>query len=224
MPPATLSLIMPVLDDEAALRERLPELAALAPEMDLIVVDGGSRDASAAVAAGAGLRLLHSHAPGRARQMNFGAAAATGDILLFLHADTLLPAAAPAAIRNAIADGCVGGAFARRFDSPSRLLRLTCRLADARGRLFGWFLGDQAIFALRKVFLDTGGYPDWPWFEDLEFSRRLARAGRTRLLTPPVVTSARRFHRRGPLRQSLRDFRLTLQFLARGKPPPHPGE
>jgi len=155
----------------------------------------------------------------RARQMNFGAAEARGRILLFLHADTLLPAGALSKIVEAIdRRGAVGGGFSRRYRSRSLTLALTCRLADLRNRFFGWHLGDQAIFVRRDVFEQLGGFLDIPIFEDLDFSRRLRAAGRIVSLQPPVLSSARRFAGKGPLRTTFDDLRLTRRFLAGADP------
>jgi GT2 family glycosyltransferase len=152
--------------------------------------------------------------------MNLGAQRATGGALLFLHADTLLPRSALEQITTTLTQQeVVGGAFSRRYDSPSVVLQLTCLLADWRCRWFGWFLGDQAIFVRRSTFEALGGYREWPQFEDLDFSRRLARAGRVVTLTPPLASSARRFARRGALRQTALDLLLTFRYLTMHKPP-----
>ncbi len=114
--------------------------------------------------------------------------------MLFLHADTRLAPSALRALQAALRhEEVVGGGFARRYDSASPFLRATCALAEARTRFCGWFLGDQAIFVRRTVFAALGGFSAWDVFEDLDFSRRLARVGRVVTLRPPVVSSARRF-------------------------------
>jgi hypothetical protein len=147
--------------------------------------------------------------------MNLGAAAARGRILLFLHADTLLPRGALAKIVDAIdRRGAIGGAFSRRYRSRSLTLALTARLAALRNRLFGWHLGDQALFVRHDIFAELAGYRDFPIFEDLDFSRRLRARGHTLTLTPPVYSSARRFVAQGPLRTTWNDLLLTGQYLA----------
>lgn len=216
VPELSISLVIPVWNDATALAQNLPLLLREWPADALWVVDGGSQDESVAVARHHGANCLKMAQPSRAAQMNAGAAASPGEVILFLHADTLLPEGAGGRIAAAISGGAIGGAFARRFDKRSLFLQMTCRCADWRGRWLGTFLGDQAIFTTRDGFEKTGGFPLQPLFEDFEFSRRLSRIGRTTLLGPPVVSSGRRFEERGPVRQTLSDIWLTLQYLRRG--------
>lgn len=223
-----ISIIIPTLDEE----EHLPETirrASSGPEIpfEIIVVDGHSRDATREVARRAGAAVLECPVRQRAAQMNFGARAARGETLLFLHADTWLPASGLTTLQKTLADrpGVVGGAFARRFailrpenNSPpqaSAFLALTCLLAELRNRCVGWHLGDQAIFARREAFVKLGGYKPMARFEDLDFSRRLASLGQLATLRPPVLTSHRRFLRLGPIRTTGRDLWLTCRYLAR---------
>ncbi len=215
MSPPDILVVIPVLNEARALDRLLPELRGQSPALDLVVVDGGSTDASCSVAARWEVPVLERARAGRAAQMNAGARHGAHAILLFLHADTRLPPGAGAMVARAVADGCAGGAFSRRFEPSGRFLRFTCWLADWRGRLFGWFLGDQAIFACRDSFEQLGGFKDWQAFEDLDFSRRMKRIGKTRLLNPGVVSSSRRFTSRGPVRQTLRDFLLTMRYLGK---------
>jgi rSAM/selenodomain-associated transferase 2 len=211
----SISVIVPVLNEAAHLPASLASVGPLDESLQLIVVDGGSKDDSLTVARRCGAKTLVSPIRQRAAQMNLGADSAKGDVLLFLHADTRLPEN----WRNVLATemqrdaACVGGAFRRRFDSPSFFLRTTCRLSDWRGSLFNWFLGDQAIFVRRDVFRTLGGFARLERCEDLDFSIRLARLGKSRLLPLTVVSSARRFEQRGPLRQTLRDFATAISFL-----------
>lgn len=214
-PQHSIQIILPAYNDREALAARLPELReqGWAPE-ELMVVDAGG-DGSEELARAHGVPVFRPPAGtrGRAKQMNLGAAQSRADLLLFLHADTRLPDTTRRQLERAVEGGAVGGAFSRRFDSPSRLLRATCALADLRGRLFGWFLGDQAIWAKRGTFEDVGGFPEREIFEDLEFCRRLRRHGETVLLSPGVVSSARRFDRDGSLRRTWKDILLTLKYL-----------
>jgi rSAM/selenodomain-associated transferase 2 len=213
----SISVIVPVLNEAAQLPASLASVGSLAGSLQLIVVDGGSTDDSLAVARRCGAETLISPIRQRAAQMNLGAYSAKGDLLLFLHADTRLPEN----WRNVLVAEmqrnvpCVGGAFRRRFDSPSFFLRATCRLSDWRGSLLNWFLGDQAIFVRRDVFRTLGGFARLEKCEDLDFSIRLARVGKSRLLPTTVLSSARRFEKRGPVRQTLRDFATAITFLIR---------
>jgi rSAM/selenodomain-associated transferase 2 len=197
-----LSIVIPALDEAPNLSRLLPDLARGCPDAEVIVVDGGSGDGTAdVVARHPDVRLLASER-GRARQMNAGArAAAGGDVLLFLHADTWLPAGAAAAIEAALADAdVVGGRFDVRFDSPRPVFRMVAAFMNVRSRASGICTGDQAIFVRRSVFEAVGGYPDIPLMEDVELSRRLKGRGRVHALRLRVTTSARKWEREGPLR------------------------
>ncbi|MBA3831055.1 MAG: TIGR04283 family arsenosugar biosynthesis glycosyltransferase [Chthoniobacterales bacterium] len=212
-----ISVIIPTANEAAALPLCLARIGG-APN-EIIVVDAQSEDETASVARRFGCTLLSLPQRHRARQMNFGAAQARGRILLFLHADTLLPAGALAKIAGQSERfGAAGGGFARRYRSRSLTLALTCRLSGLRNRLLGWHLGDQAIFVRRDVFAHLGGFRDLPIFEDLDFSRRLRAVGRTITLSPPVLSSARRFAAKGPLRTTLDDLALTGRYLAGADP------
>ena len=196
-----LSVVIPALDEAANLARLLPELDRACPGAEVLVVDGGSRDGTARVVAEQpGVRLVPS-ARGRARQMNAGARAATGDVLLFLHADTWPPDGAATAIEAALADlAVVGGRFDVRFDSRRRTMKMVAWFMNARSRATSICTGDQAIFARRAVFEAVGGYPDIPLMEDIELSRRLKGKGRLAALPARVTTSARKWEREGPLR------------------------
>jgi hypothetical protein len=214
-----ISVIVPALNEAALLPATLQALAANSCPHEVLVVDGGSADATVSLAGAAGARVLHSARRQRAAQMNLGAQAARGDTLLFLHADTRLPPRALGDIQTALAEPrTVGGAFLRWFDSPSGLLRWSCRVGHWRARLAGWFLGDQGIFARRQTFRDLAGFHEWDMFEDLDFSRRLKRCGRVAFLETPVVSSGRRFAARGPLAVTLRDVWVTCLYLAGRQP------
>ncbi len=211
-PPPEISIVIPVANEAAALPQCLQHIDR--GPREILVVDGGSEDDTRAIAEAANCRLIASPERHRARQMNLGAAQARGRILLFLHADTWLPSGALERVRSAINErDALGGGFARRYRSRSPTLALTSRLAGLRNRLFGWHLGDQALFVRRDLFEKLGGYRDIPIFEDLDFSRRLRRLGRTVTLTPPVSSSARRFIARGPLRTTWTDLLLTRKYL-----------
>ncbi len=214
-----ISVIIPTLNEGRYLGATLQRLAQNAPQHEIIVSDGGSTDETVQIAGQYGPKVVASAltsppVTGRALQMNSGARSATGEILLFLHADTHLRSTSLRQIEMALQNpAAVGGGFARRFDSESPFLRFSCWLATWRCRKWGWFLGDQAIFVRRTVFDQLHGFKDMPVFEDLDFSRRLARAGKVVTISPGIVCSARRFHQRGPLLTTCRDFWLTCRYL-----------
>jgi rSAM/selenodomain-associated transferase 2 len=209
----SLSIVIPALDEAANLARVLPTLVAREPAAEVLVVDGGSADDSrAAVARVPSVRWL-SGPRGRARQMNAGARAARGDVLLFLHADTVLPDGAGAAILAALTDpGAAGGRFDVRLDSRRPLLALVGWLMNRRSRLTGICTGDQGIFVRRTVFEALGGYPDIPLMEDVELSRRLKRRGRLVALPLRVVTSARKWEREGVVRTIVLMWGLRLLY------------
>lgn len=213
----TVTVIIPTLNEEQVLPATLSHTLRLGFE-DILVVDGGSRDRTRDIVdtlAGASatrLTLLGSPA-GRARQMNAGAAASRGEVLLFLHADTRLPEEARAAILQALqAPDCVGGRFDLRFDRDRLVGRMVSGLMNLRSRLSGIATGDQAIFVRRAVFEQLGGFSDIPLMEDVDFTRRLKRAGRTACLPEQVVTSFRRWEVQGPLRTIVLMWLLRLLY------------
>ena len=208
-----LSIVIPALDEAPSLARVLPDLVAREPGAEVLVVDGGSQDDSRAVVARTPSVRWLSAPRGRAHQMNAGARVAGGDVLLFLHADTVLPGGAGAAIAAALADpGAVGGRFDVRLDSARPLLRLVGWLMNRRSRLSGIATGDQAIFVRRTVFEGLGGYPDIPLMEDVELTRRLKRRGRLVALRLRVVTSARKWEREGVIRTVLLMWTLRLLY------------
>lgn len=205
-----ISVIIPALNE---VRELPETIARLNGAFEIIVADGGSTDGTGALSE---VRLVDAPR-GRALQMNTGAARATGDIFLFVHADTWVQAGWQQALSEAVANSCiVGGAFERRFRTPSLFLTFTCTLAAIRNRAIGWHLGDQAIFCRAPIFHALGGFKTMEAFEDLDFSRRLARKGSLVTLRPPVLTSARRFDE-GPVKRTVKDLALTTRYLLRPK-------
>lgn len=207
-----LSIVVPVLDEVGCLPALLGDLADGCPDAEIVVVDGGSRDGSVEIAARApGVQLVSSDR-GRARQMNAGAAAATGEGLLFLHADTRLPPGAAEAVLEALADPSVAyGRFDVCFDRPGSAFRLIAALMNLRSRIAGICTGDQAIFVRRAAFERLGGYPEIALMEDIELTRRLKRVGRLAPLGLRVTTSARRWQRVGVVRTIV--LMWTLRFL-----------
>jgi rSAM/selenodomain-associated transferase 2 len=215
---APASIIVPVLDEAAGIEACLAPLQPMrARGVEVIVVDGGSRDATCSLAAPLADRVLEAPR-GRARQMNAGAAAARGDVLVFLHADTLLPSGADGLVDAAIANGAAWGRFDVRIPGTSALLRLVAWSMNLRSRLSGIATGDQAIFARRDAFEAAGGFPEIPLMEDVALSRHLKRAGRPACLRERVVTSARRWERHGTLRTIFLMWRLRLAYALGADP------
>ncbi|MCI1191005.1 TIGR04283 family arsenosugar biosynthesis glycosyltransferase [Calidifontimicrobium sp. SYSU G02091] len=193
-----VSIVVPALNEAAGIAATLGVLAPWrAAGHEVIVVDGGSTDATARLATAWADRVLAAPR-GRARQMNAGAAAARHGVLLFLHADTRLPPGALAAVERALQRGAAWGRFDVRIDGRSRGLAVVAALMNLRSRATGIATGDQAIFVRRDAFDAVGGFPDQPLMEDVELSRRLKRsAGRPACLRERVVTSGRRWDEHG---------------------------
>ena len=193
----TLSVVIPALDEAATIAAAVADARRHADEV--IVVDGGSVDGTAALAAGAGAAV--AGAPrGRAAQMNAGARRARGDVLLFLHADCRLPAGAARAVSGALREGARWGRFDVRLDSPRRSLVVVGGAMNLRSRLTGIATGDQAIFVERALFEAVGGWPPIPLMEDVELTARLRRVARPACLRERVLVSARRWEARGVAR------------------------
>ena len=199
-----LSIVVPVLDEAAQIRAALARLQALrSAGHEVIVVDGGSRDGTVAAAAPLAERVLESPR-GRAVQMNVGASAATGDVLLFLHADCRLPPSADAVIADAIADGHRWGRFDVGLEGRSPALPMVAALMNARSAATGICTGDQALFVERATFASTGGFPPIALMEDIAISRTLKRgAGPPARLRERVIASGRRWDRDGAWRTIL---------------------
>ncbi len=193
---ASVSVVIPVLNDEAFVAAAISSAQA-GGAAEILVVDGGSDDATRTVAAAAGAQVLNS-APGRAVQMNRGASVASGDVLLFLHADTVLPPGACALATRVLADPVtVAGGFSFEVSADARHSALISRAGRLRCELGGLPWGDQALFVTRDTFSELGGFPDQPTMEDYEFVRRLARFGRVVTLPERAVTSARSWETHG---------------------------
>jgi rSAM/selenodomain-associated transferase 2/rSAM/selenodomain-associated transferase 1 len=203
-----LSIVIPTLNEGANLAQTLMKIGRLS-HGEVIVSDGESQDNTAEIAEKWGAKVIQSR-PNRGRQMNLGAQKASGDILLFLHADTLLPDSYSDLIREAMIDpNVVGGAFAWKVEPSTPFLRYLERNVAWRTKIFRMPYGDQAYFVRASVFQEMGGYADIPLMEDVEFIRRLRKAGKLAFIPQDVVTSPRRYQKRGPVRTALRN-KLTL--------------
>ena len=214
-----LSVIVPLLNEARELPGLLERLSPLIRNgSEVIVVDGGSDDGSAQIAERAGFTVVRA-SRGRARQMNAGASQASGDVLLFLHADTQLPDAAETAIAHGLADsGRVWGRFDVRITGRSPMLRVVGCLMNVRSRLTGIATGDQAMFVTRPAFDAVGGFPDQPLMEDIELSLRLRKGSAPACLRQQVTTSDRRWERDGVWRTIALMWRLRWLYWT-GTPP-----
>jgi len=212
-----LSIVIPVREEAAGILTLLARLAPLRERgAEIIVVDGGSNDGSAALARRHADRVLVTRA-GRARQMHAGAVAASGEALLFLHADTVLPPEADTLVAAALRSH-VWGRFDVRIDAPHPMFRIIETMMNLRSRVTGIATGDQAIFIRRDVYETLGGYAQQPLMEDIEFSARARRIGRPACLRQRVQTSARRWQAHGIARTILLMWRLRLAYFLGADP------
>ncbi len=212
-----ISIIIPTLNEAGQLAATLASARADGVG-EIIVVDGGSGDATVAIARAQAAVVLEAPR-GRALQMNAGAAVARGDVLLFVHADTRLPAGFAGAVLGALADpATVGGRFDVALVPSTPVLRLVAALMNLRSRLSGIATGDQALFARRTVFEAMGAFEPIPIMEDIAFTRALKRRGRIACLRLRVTTSSRRWLLGGPVRTILLMWWLRLLYFC-GVPP-----
>ena len=214
-----ISVIVPVLDEAGTVARSLRPLQALRGRgIEVIVVDGGSRDGTRDAAGPLCDRILDAPR-GRARQMNAGAGAAGGHVLLFLHADTRLPSGWSGMVRDALEGrGREWGRFDVRLDGAHPMLRVVERAMNLRSRLSGIATGDQAIFCTRGAFRAAGGFPDIALMEDVALSRALRARSRPACLRPAVVTSSRRWERHGIARTIVLMWRLRLAYTLGADP------
>jgi rSAM/selenodomain-associated transferase 2 len=210
-----LSIIVPVLDEQQLITAFLRHVREIAPDAELLVADGGSSDNTAALAAPLCDRLIRT-TPGRAEQMNAGAAAAAGDVLWFVHADSMLPQNAVVELLHALRDEqLAGGCFSLAIARRELIYRVSDSLGNIGVRLFGITLGDHGIFCRRSAFEAAGGFPLLPILEDAEFYRRLRRVGKVRQLEPQITTSARTFERVGRYRTTFVYFLILALYVLR---------
>ena len=217
-----ISVVVPVWNEETALPATLRALLAQEGDYEVIAVDGGSTDRTLEILAGYGFRrpspltadssrTVLVAPKGRASQMNVGAKAARGDWLMFLHADTLLPEGALTRLNRLEADVTVqAGGFLHRFSGDDWRLRFISFLDNFRCTRSRTIYGDQALFVRRSLFEQLGGFPQLPFLEDVRFCDRLTRVTRPLLLSPPVVTDARKFVKMGIWRSFVRVLCIIL--------------
>lgn len=210
----SLSIIVPVLNEGERIAATLDTLAPLrALGAEVVVVDGGSRDATVQRARLRADKVIPAPR-GRASQMNAGAEKATGDILLFLHSDTRLPSDADHVLLNGLErSGRAWGRFDVEINSGNPLLRIVARMMNLRSRLTGIATGDQAIFVKRDAFQQVGGFPPIELMEDIALSKLLKRVSPPVCLHEQVVTSPRRWERRGVISTILLMWRLRLAYF-----------
>ncbi|MGC1247441.1 MAG: TIGR04283 family arsenosugar biosynthesis glycosyltransferase [Spirulinaceae cyanobacterium] len=199
---ATISVIIPVLNEAATIEKTILRVQE-AVGVEIIVVDGGSDDETVKLTKAMGVEVITS-CPGRAIQMNVGAAMAQGDILLFLHGDSCLPRGYEELVSVALAQPyTIAGAFQLRIDLDQLVVRLVEKMVNLRSQILGMPYGDQAIFLKASVFQEVGGFPELPIMEDFELMRSLRRLGKIAILPAKVVTSGRRWLKLGVVKTTL---------------------
>ena len=214
--PPTISIIIPILNEAKILDKTLSQLHPELGHHELIIVDGGSSDNSVCIAEKYGEVI--ASARGRGKQLNAGAAVATGDILLFLHADIWLESGALRAVQTALSAGYIGGGFRQKIDGKSLVYRLIEIAGDIRGKYLKVFYGDSGIFLARSDFEKIGGFPDLPMLEEMEFSKGLRKLGKTTLVVPHIHLSARRWEAKGILRTTLNNWLITFLYFLKVSP------
>ncbi len=212
-----LSIIIPTFNEEQWIERTLKAVLSSAPDAEIVVVDGESQDATIERARHYA-RVIASKR-GRGCQLNVGVAATHGNILLFLHADTLPEAAGIVELSEVMQDESVlGGAFRMRFDDTSPLYQRIGEQVAQRSLRTKSYTGDQAIFTRRSAFEQLSGYRDWPFMEDVDYSERMGQAGMVILLKHAVETSARRHQRWGLLRTQLTVILIRILYLLKVRP------
>ncbi|MDZ7968976.1 MAG: TIGR04283 family arsenosugar biosynthesis glycosyltransferase [Nostoc sp. DedSLP03] len=209
---AKISIIIPAINEAVNIKEAIATTQP-STSIEVIVVDGGSNDSTVEIAQSLNVKVISSSS-GRAVQMNAGAVAASGEILLFLHADTHLPTGFDEMIRTALQQpGIVAGAFKLRIDASLLSLRWVEWGVNVRSHFYQMPYGDQAIFLTKEVFQKIGSFPELPIMEDFELMRRLKRIGRVVIIPTPVVTSARRWLQKGVLKTTLLNQIVIIAYL-----------
>ncbi len=206
-----ISVIIPVINEQSNVTKAI-DSAWLAGADEVIVVDGGSTDETPNLANNSNCSFFQT-TPGRAKQQNHGAELANGDVVLFLHADTWLVENACEQIRDCLAKtDAIGGAFQQKIESNRKVMRW---IESGNARRVRWFslpYGDQGIFVRKSVFDAIGGFPDWKLMEDYRLSELLRTRGKLVLLSGPLHVNARRWEMKGPLRQTLLNWRIVLSY------------
>lgn len=206
-----ISIIIPTLNEEGNIKAVINSIQS--HNIEIIIVDGGSEDQTLLIAKSLDVKVVVS-SPGRANQMNTGAMVASGEILIFLHADTRLPTGFDEMVRRTLAKpGIVAGAFALQIDAPDWGLRLVEFGVKWRSHFWQMPYGDQAIFLTKDVFKKVGNFPQIPIMEDFEVMRKLKSLGKIYLLPTPVITSPRRWLKKGILQTTILNQIIVIAYL-----------
>ncbi|MBD2500671.1 TIGR04283 family arsenosugar biosynthesis glycosyltransferase [Anabaena azotica] len=207
-----ISIIIPALNEAGNIKQTIATTQP-SQNVEVVVVDGGSQDDTVAIAQSLGVKVISS-SPGRAVQMNAGVGLATGEILLFLHADTQLPVGFDEMMLTALQQpGVIAGAFALRINAEGASLRLVEKGVYWRSRFLQMPYGDQAIFMTKAIFQQVGGFPELPIMEDFELMRRLKPMGKIIILSVPVITSARRWLQKGVFKTTMINQVVIIGYL-----------
>lgn len=207
-----ISIIVPVLNEEKTIENALIRLCALQGEKEIIVVDGGSNDNTVRIASKYAI-VLESQ-KGRAKQMNTGASVAKGNILWFVHSDSVVSTDSLEGIEKAINKGYIGGGFSLYFyDYDTRFMRFVSKSSTWRAKYLGLYFGDQGVFVRKDIFHELGGYKEMELMEDWDFAKRLGKKGKMKMLDIKIGTSARRFKTGGQLRTLLLMHKLKVLYI-----------
>ena len=207
---SVISVIIPTLNEALLLKETIENLRD-AERIEVVVVDGGSKDETLSIARDLADQVFSS-APSRGGQMDLGAEKASGEILLFLHADTYLPMGWESKIRDAIKSGKIGGAFNLSVSSPDKYLWFVTLVANFRSRILGITYGDQAIFTEKGAFFNAGGFKRLALFEDIDLWRRLKKCGLLVILRESVCTSHRKWKVEGSFKNTMKNWSLIILY------------
>jgi len=207
-----VSIVMPVYNEEEALSKNSFGLRELSQRAEVIFVDGGSLDRTKEIAGLFSFARVLFGKKGRALQMNLGGRAAHSEILLFMHADTLISPNLITSVENKIKAGFTGGCFSQRIDKAGAIYRFIEALGNIRARLTRVFYGDQGIFVRKDIFLKMGGFPEVPVMEDVIFTKKLRKIGKTAVLKDKILVSPRRWEKKGVFRTLLLYSLLNILF------------
>jgi len=206
-----ISVVIPTYNEEKTLKSTLLALSA-EKDIEIIVSDGQSTDSTLEIANAHGIKIVQSQKL-RSRQMNLGARSAKGSVILFLHADCSLEKGFSKKIINCIGDGVVGGCFSQAIDSSKLIYRLIETSGNLRAKISKVFYGDQAIFVRRDTFSKMRGFDEVKLFDDVLFSKKLKKEGRTSILKDKVYTSSRRWEAQGLIKTTAINWLVSLGFV-----------